>query len=180
MTESLDNEISELLFRKYKLIWEGYQRRPTFFTANNCTRELTCIMGAQSFSWRVVGITRAALSIYRAVGYQPNLKTSKSQGKDLIGLGNPKIQRGHIYPRIETARELITRPLLPDPEVFISFWLERDVTVLCGPGENRKEIPGDYIKINNPNGEYFTSTSAGFRYKFAREGKLLQSLDIST
>ena len=45
----------------YMLIKKSHHELPNRFTPQECTRILTAVMAAKSFSWRVVGITPAAL-----------------------------------------------------------------------------------------------------------------------
>lgn len=116
---------------------QAHKQAPTFLRIQDCKRILTAIMGEQTFSWRVIGITPAALDAFAATGFN-----SKS------GQG---ITRAHLRQRIDTVREL----LLPDKPLsereFFEIWLANDRTILCARGENKVAIP-KYIPIENDDG----------------------------
>jgi hypothetical protein len=65
-----------------------------------CNRVLTAIMAAKAFSWRVIGITPAALDEFAAA----NFYSKSRQG----------ITRADLRPRFDTVRKL----LLPDKPFF--------------------------------------------------------------
>jgi len=109
-------------------------------------------MAAKSFSWRVIGITPAALSKFEEWGFR------YKSGEGLT--------RAHIYPRIETVRILLA-PKEPMPaKEFIETWLKRDATILCARSENREPVP-EYIRIENKDGSLFSCERllAGWRHR---------------
>ena len=83
-------------------------------------------MAAKAFSWRVIGITPAALDEFAAAGFYPQSR----QG----------ITRAHLRPRFDAVRKL----LLPDKPLserkFFETWLANDRTILCAKGESKRAI----------------------------------------
>jgi hypothetical protein len=114
----------------------------------HCTRVMTAIMGARKFSWRVIGITEAALRILRENGYKR---------KD-----GDKITRAHLRERSTTVKELLAKPELSEAD-FFKFWTKHDPVVLCGPGENKKVV-SPYIAIENERAELFSSGTVSWRH----------------
>ena len=119
------------------------------WSSAHCTRVMTAIMGAREFSWRVVGITEAALRILHENGYNRR--------------SGDKITRAHLKGRSETVKELLSQPELSEAE-FFKFWTDHDPVVLCGPGENRKTV-GPYIPIQNDRAELFSSNTVSWRHR---------------
>jgi len=146
----------------YSAVHQAYKQAPTVWTLQECTRVLTAIMAAKAFSWRVIGITPAALDEFAAAGFY-----SKSrQG----------ITRAHLRPRIDTVRKL----LLPDKPLsereLFETWLANDHTILCAKGENKPAIP-KYIAIENEDGTLFSCHGklAGWHHR-KREREFLKEL----
>ncbi len=99
-------------------------------------------MGSQAWSWRVVGITHAALQAFM----EHDFKHKSKQG----------LTRAHLHPRIATAA-LLLAPEQPMSEAdFIETLLRHDVTVLCARGENRASMP-EYIAFANDDASLFSS-----------------------
>jgi hypothetical protein len=126
----MDSDEKRAIHLLYSAVHQAHKQAPSMFTVQQCNVILTAIMSGQAHSWRVVGITPAALEEFAAAGFH-----SKS------GQG---ITRGHLQPRIETVRKL----LLPDEplseEDFFETWLAADRTVLCAKGENNTPFPSTY------------------------------------
>ena len=74
----------------YSAVHRAHKEAPEIWTIQECTRIMTSIMAAKPFSWRVVGITEAALK-----------KFSEFNFRYKSGAG---ITRAHLKPRIETVR----------------------------------------------------------------------------
>ena len=104
----------------YSAVHRAHKEAPEIWTIQECTRIMTSIMAAKPFSWRVVGITEAALK-----------KFSEFDFRYKSGAG---ITRAHLKPRIETVRTLLA-PSEPLSEV--EFLNINDTTVLCVSGENK-------------------------------------------
>jgi hypothetical protein len=125
----------------YSAVHQAHKQAPTVWTVQECNRILTAVMAAKAFSWRVIGITPAALDEFATADF-----CSKSrQG----------ITRAHLRPRIDTVRKL----LVPDKPLaereFLETWLANDRTILCAKGENKRAIP-KYIPIENEAGTLFS------------------------
>jgi hypothetical protein len=133
---------------------------PRIWTDHHCARVLTSIMSGKLFSWRVVGITKAALKKLHQLNY------CYQSGHGLT--------RAHLSPRIDTVRELL-RPDEPlsEPE-FIEYWLTHDRTVICARGENKTTIPS-FIQIENEDALLFSSNSVAWKHRKA-ERDLLKTL----
>lgn len=132
------------------------------FEKNYLIGLMTNIMSRNSMSWRVVGITPAALAQFR-----------EQNGKYVPGCG---ITRAHITPREKLVAHVMERDVPLSESEFIRYWLENDRTVLCARGENRETVP-PHIAIHNPFGELFRSKKvAGFHVR-AAERQVLQHLN---
>jgi hypothetical protein len=143
----------------YALYWALHQvhkKAPTVWTVQECTRVLTAIMAAKSYSWRVIGITPSALHEFASAGF----RSRSGQG----------ITRAHLRPRIETVRTLMNPPEPLSQETFFDTWLANDATVLCAKGENRATIP-KYIPIDNELGALFSGHRklAGWHHRKAEQ-----------
>lgn len=152
----------QALYAKYLAIFNAYKSDPVFFTLPQCNTELTTVMGGRHWSWHVIGITKAALEIY---------KNSDFRYKSKQGL-----TRAHIRPRIETSKKLLS-PDVPVPmNTFFEIWLEADKTIICGPGENKDGFVPEYIPLENNDYSLFKSHTIGWKESVHLEGKLLQEL----
>jgi hypothetical protein len=117
-------------------------------------------MSGKAFSWRVVGITEAALRRFHELDYRY---------KSRLGL-----TRAHLRERINTVRKLLSRSEPLSASEFIEYWLENDRTVLCADGENKAIVP-HYIEIESNGGSLFSSNFVGWRHG-KKERDLLRSL----
>ena len=119
----------------YLALYEGHKADPGHWRPTEITRVLTAALAAQKFSWRVIGITPAALKKFAEMDF-----------KYQSGCG---ITRAHLVNRQTTFMEMINRP---DPMTFLDFanfhW-ERDKTVLSAKGENKNGSVPEYISIEN-------------------------------
>ena len=119
------------------------------------------LLGAPKSSWRVVGITPAALELFRVEQFR-----KRPRG----------VQRAHLFNRIDTSREILeTQSPLIEAELF-DHWNSRDMTILSLSGENKNIAGIDAIHIENPNGELFSNSYIGYSFKANHEGVLLSSL----
>ena len=146
----------------YSAVHRAHKEAPEIWTVPECTRVLTSIMAAKAFSWRVVGITEAALK-----------KFSEFDFRYRTGIG---ITRAHLKPRIETVRMVLApREPLSENE-FLDIWLSNDRTVLCVKGENKATVP-EFIAFDNTTGELFSChrVLAGWRH-LRRERDYLRNL----
>jgi hypothetical protein len=123
------------LYGKYVAIFNAYKSDPVFFTLPQSNTELTTVMGGRPWSWHVIGITKAALEIYKECGFRYKSK----QG----------LTRAHIKPRIETSKKLLSPDIPISLEDFFEIWLEADKTIICGPGENKDGFVPEYIALLN-------------------------------
>jgi hypothetical protein len=136
----------------YKSVHRAHKDEPDIFTLQVCKEILTAVMGRQSFSWKVVGITKGALEVF-----------AKSDFKYKSGQG---ITRAHLVPRVETVKQLLSESSPYDQDRFVEFWNKNDMTVICAKGENKSSIP-NYIPIANLQGALFSCEGklAGWHHK---------------
>ena len=136
-------------YELYTALHRSYRRHPDLFTHGRCTAILTNVMGGRPWSWRVIGITHAALLSFHNAGYSK--------------VARDGITRAHIRSRIATTRELLEgeRPL--SVEEFARVWIDNDKTVLCVRGENRESLP-DFIIFPNTDHDMFQSHQVAWRH----------------
>lgn len=142
-------------------IYTAIHRNRDAFETNYRCQLVSNLMGRQLWSWRVVGITPAAVRQFAAQGF-----------KYISGCG---ITRAHITPRNKMVAEIMAVEMpMTEAELF-DYWLAHDRTVICVRGENVDPVP-EYLPIDNPKGELFTSKKiAGFNVRTA-EKELLRKL----
>ena len=121
------------------------------FTVQKKNTLLTALMGGEPWSWRVVGITAAALD-----GLARHDFNYQRAHKAKI-----RICRAHCVPRIETAHVLFKEK--HSREQFFKRFLETDVTVLALKSENKRRGPSQYVPIDLQR-NLFPSRSVSFRY----------------
>jgi predicted transport protein len=131
---SLTKKDKETIWNQYVALFNAKQAHPDYWSEKHFTRVLTSLMACRSFSWHVVGITRKALDQY----VNQDFKRQKKDG----------ITRGHIIPRIDTARELLNQEHHVQLNDFFKIWLANDKTVLCAKGENKRVI-AQFIAFDN-------------------------------
>jgi hypothetical protein len=155
----------EALYQKYLAIHYAYKSDASFFTLTQSNTELTTVMGGRSWSWHVIGITDAALVRYKELEFKHVAKSG--------------ITRAHLTPRFQTTQKLLAESKPFSIGEFFSIWLAADKTVICGPGENKKEFNAEYLEIDNSNYELFNSKTIGWRFRVNEEGAFLRSLHLS-
>jgi hypothetical protein len=146
----------------YVKLFEAHKTAPNIWTLQECTRIMTAIMAAKSFSWRVVGITPLALELFADNNY----------GK----FKNSGITRAHLVPRIKTVEALLSENAPYPQDEFLSRWILNDKTVICAKGENRIIVPR-YISFQNDDGQLFSCANvlAGWRHT-EKEREFLKNL----
>jgi len=144
----------------YVAVYRAHQEAPHIWTDLACNRVLTSIMAAKPFSWRVVGITEAALMRFSELDFRYKSGTG--------------LTRAHLSPRIATVRSLLAPPEPLNQNDFLNVWMQNDRTVLCAQGENKATIP-TFIEFENANGELFSSHGMGWRHG-RRERDFLKAL----
>ena len=122
----IDSTQKSALYKKYLAIHEAYQADSNFFSLTQSNTELTTVMGGRPWSWHVVGITRAALIRYKELDFKHVAKSG--------------ITRAHLIPRFNTTQKLLMNAEAFLVDDFFKIWLDSDKTVICGPGENKKEF----------------------------------------
>lgn len=133
----------------YVSLHRSCRANPQIFTTGRCTQILTAMMGGRSWSWRVVGITPAALKLFHKLCY----KYKPGEG----------ITRAHIVSRSETTKILIYSPEPLEKGEFTRLWIENDRTVLCAKGENKAIMP-DFLEFDDRANELFPSKHIAWRH----------------
>jgi hypothetical protein len=150
----------------YTAVHRAHKEVPAIWTDHECNRILTSVMAAKPFSWRVIGITAAALKTFAEMDFRY---------KSNLGL-----TRAHLRPRIETVRVLLATDEPLSEQKFIDTWLQNDRTILCARGENKASIP-EYIQIDNEDGSLFSCEGrlAGWRHGMSERAFLRELFKIS-
>lgn len=160
----IDNNLRVALHSIYVAQFRALKAYPKAFDKAHATRMLTSLMAARPWSWRVIGITKAALDEF---------------AKNDFKRPSRQLQRGHKYDRSSTAQLLYFDRSEPMPlDEFYEFFLERDKTVIMTNAENKHTknaaFPA-YIEIDI-NAELFPSGSLiGWQHR-KNEMEFLQSL----
>lgn len=155
MTTRSSSEEAACSYELYVALHRSHRQHPEVFTMGRCTMVLTAVMGGRPWSWRVVGITPAALQSFRNSAY-------KKVARD-------GITRAHIQSRFQTTSELLQPDEPFSAEKFICIWIENDKTVLCVRGENKDPLP-PYISFSDAEHGLFRSSQIAWRHgKMERE-----------
>jgi hypothetical protein len=155
MTTQSPAEEAACSYELYVALHRAHRQYPQIFTMGRCTAVLTAMMGGRSWSWRVVGITQAALQLFRDAGYKKVTRDG--------------ITRAHIQSRIKTTSELLQPEEPYSADEFARIWIENDKTVLCVRGENKNTLP-EYISFADAEHGLFQSNQVAWRHgKMERE-----------
>jgi hypothetical protein len=132
-----DQKLREALHSIYVGQFTSIQICPHASGKGDATRMLTGLMGSRPWSWRVIGITPAALEVFAAHGFKRPPR---------------QLQRGHKHDRSLTAQALYFERAEPmQLDEFFDFFLERDKTVIMTNDENKhgpKNAFPHYISID--------------------------------
>jgi len=142
-----DETLRKNIHNIYLALYKAFKACPETLKPHDMTRMLTSLMAAKHWSWRVIGITPAALAEFAAVDFNRPVR---------------KLQRGHKIDRAITAKDVFDRDEPMGLTEFFKFFLKRDQTVIMTNEENkhRKEAKfPEYIKLSNPNAQLFPSGS---------------------
>lgn len=145
-------EAAETYHGMYIKLHEAHKIAPHIWTKQECTRILTAIMAAKSFSWRVIGITPIALEQFSEKAYRK--------------FKNSGMTRAHLEPRINTVSALLDPEMPFSKNEFLEKWISKDRTVICAKGQNREIVP-EYIAFDNNDGALFSCARvlAGWRHR---------------
>jgi hypothetical protein len=145
----MKNTMINVAYELYLTLHRAHKADPVECNVPYVTRCLTVAMGAKKSSWRVIGITAAALQAFSELNYHR---------KSRMG-----INRAHLKARIETTRELLAGSESLSEVEFMDTWLTNDRTVLCLSSENKAIVP-PYIPFDNEDGELFSSGTMSWRH----------------
>lgn len=163
-----DSALRQALHAIYVAQFDAMKSCPQSFKVSDATRMLTGLMGSRPWSWRVVGITPAALNVL-----------AQSEFKLL-----PRsLHRGHRYQRSLTAQALFfdRAEAMPLRE-FFEFFLPRDETVIMTRTENAPRAKGRfpaYIPIDRDLGLFPCAPVVGWSHG-EREVDFLRALHATS
>jgi hypothetical protein len=118
------------------------------FTLQKKNRLFTALMGGEPWSWRVVGITEAALE-----------ELAKHELRHKNGL----LCRAHLVERIETAKEFFTRRI-SRKEFFRRFFEMDDTIIALKKSENKRRDRPTYIPIDLDRKLFPSMKQVGWRH----------------
>jgi hypothetical protein len=144
-----ENLLKEVLFNDYQII------KKMSAPAGNKIKMLSTLFSINPNSWRVVGITPAALEIFKEHNF-----------KKVSGMG---INRSHLVQRYPFYESLLKMDIT-NPEDFWHKYYSKDVTVLATSSENMKNSPSiTKESIYVPNDERSLFRTAGYAWKHKEE-----------
>lgn len=144
------------MYEMYKLIHGSH------FSPAKKRSVMTAVLGYESWSWRVVGITEEAI---KAIARNDFKKPSHVLARD----HNPP--RSNTYAKIFSG----TEPM-PFADWWAAFW-ENDKTILMTNDEHRREILISRVFELDPKDGYFIDAEvAGWHQTKAHEGALIERL----
>jgi hypothetical protein len=143
--------LKEVLYHDYLLI-VNMQTLET-----NKIKLLSNLFSINPNSWRVVGITQAALEIFKEHEFQ------KRSGM--------RINRSHLTQRFEFYKKLLNmNAKIKDPDTFWNLYFEHDITVLASSSENMSK---DTKALKNaypvPRDERNLFQTSGYAWKHKEE-----------
>lgn len=151
-----DQELRAALHSIYVAQFQAIKACQHAFTKADATRMLTGLMGSRPWSWRVIGITPAALKVFA----DHNFKRPPRQ-----------LQRGHRQDRASTASTLYFDCIEPmQLDAFFAFFLKRDETVIMTNEENRHRPNStfpDFIAIDSKLELFPSGTLVGWQHRKA-------------
>lgn len=139
------------LYTVYEAIFHARKQSPELWTDGYSTTVLTALMGGRAWGWPVVGVTPAALEVFAGNDYRYKSRSG--------------VTRAHLRPRIETMREAMSGDNPLSEEEFFWTWNENDKTILCARGENKNNYIPDFIPIENPNAQLFSSRKVSWTHR---------------
>jgi hypothetical protein len=120
----------------YVALHSARSAAPDLWSDQQCTHVLSAIMGRRSWSWRVVGITPAALDA---------LAVEEFHNRKKLGL-----VRAHLVNRLSIVRHLMRLPQPASFDYFAKYWTDNDRTVLALRSENGREGFAAYLPFEAP------------------------------
>ncbi len=154
--DDINNEenLKEILFHDYQIIKQ--MKTPE----GNKIKLLSTLFSINPNSWRVVGITHAALEVFK-----------KHKYKKVARMG---INRAHIKQRHLFYKDLLNSEI-PNKEYFWKEYFNNDMTVLSTSSENMKNnssLVENVIHVPNDERELFRTSGYAWKHKEAEENFL--------
>ena len=142
---SIDGDIKDIIFRGFLAL-----QKMKGVPVNVKHRMLTNLMSMNKDSWKVVGITQAALEKF----VENDFKRPKG------------VNRSHIHQRSETSKYLFSQTDW-DIDSWWDYYTKRDITILATSSENMDKKQ-DISKFDVPNG-LFKTRGFAFTVKDAKK-----------
>lgn len=146
-----EENLKEILFHDYQIIKQ--MRTPE----GNKIKLLSTLFSINPNCWRVVGITPAALEVFK-----------KHKYKKVVRMG---INRSHIKQRHLFYKNLLNYEI-PNKEYFWKEYYNNDMTVLSTSSENMKynsSLIDNVIRVPNDERELFRTSGFAWKHKEAEE-----------
>lgn len=159
-----DRTLRKSLHDLYVALFHARKASPVEFHDSKTTTVFTAVMGLESLTWRVVGITPEALDLLATVAF------------DKAKLPR-KLCRGHKKDRIDTMRFMFHRDEPLSEDAFFDAFLASDPVVIMTNEQNvhTTRFP-TYIEIDNRTGELFPNGSLmGWKHR-KKEREFLRRL----
>lgn len=139
----------------YTALYAARMHDPDTFTVGYSNTILGAILGGRRMhGWRVVGITKAALQAYKDHDF--SRKAQNANG----------MTRAHLQRRIDTTAMVLDRSAPLSVEELAQVLWDRDMTVICVRGENKKLETGEIeaISFENEDSRLFTGKQVSWQY----------------
>ena len=159
---TLHDEI-RLRYGLYTALHAARAHDPETFTAGFSNTVLGAILGGRRMhGWRVVGITKAALQAYKDQDF--SRQAEKANG----------MTRGHLHRRIDTTSMVLDGEAPMSVEELAQVLWDRDMTIICVRGENKKLETGEIeaISFENEDCRLFTGKQVGWQFGEAEKALL--------
>lgn len=147
--DELPQTLISSLYKFYLLVHESHRIDSAVWSVAHCNKVLTSVMTCQPFAWQVIGITKTALA-----------RLQETDFRRVAGCG---VVRGHIVPRIDTVRKLVSASTPLPAQEFITLWIKNDKTVFCLKSENKIELPS-FLQFDSDALGLFKCTSVAWKH----------------
>lgn len=127
---------------------------------NRKIRLLSELFGETENPWRVIGITRAALNIFKENGFNK----VKRMG----------INRAHLVDR-KTSHKYMLENVFKEPDDWWEYYYENDKTILATSSENMSSSFSEIYYFEN-NDQLFKSSGFNWSYRKKKEKVFLEKL----
>lgn len=142
------------LYRIYELIYDNH------FSLPKKRSVMTAVLGYETWSWRVVGITEEAI---------------KAIAKNNFNKPSNTLARDHTHTRSNTYTKIFSEGKMP----FHAWWdwvWQHDKTILMTNTEHKSQVISKIYQLNPNDGYFVDGETAGWYQTKAKEGSYLKHL----